>query len=214
MAFNDGDMSRYDGVNEQLRNLQKAHQNAEISRHIDFLKHAASLLIGRYLELGVPKVKLLSKTVNIISLPAITNHKPKAEPDSISTIATGWVLNSKETEFEKSDSVETVHSGYLINKSRTIFGFNNGELAVASGKTSYTVSEYSEEYLSMTRDIDNINKPYLDIDEAVIGEINRLSYHNGTQRSVIESILASAAINQGLEKKILSTWQPMIYNQD
>ena len=203
IAFDDGDMSRYDSIGEQLSNLQKAHENAEISRNIDFLKHAASLLISHFVELEAPKVKLLSKTVNIMSFPDSKNISPKTEPDSISTIATGWLLYASETEFEKSDSVQTVYRGYIINKSKNIFGFKNSELVDEKGKTSYVISKYSTEYLSMTKDL---SKPYPDLDEAVVGEINRLNYRDDSQRSGIESILAYAAINEGMEKKVISTW--------
>lgn len=208
-AFEDGDMIRHDNIGEQLRKLQNAHEAAEVTRHIRFLKHAAGVIMSHFVELEVPKVKLISRTINIIDIP-VTKSFPKTNPDSLSTVATGWVLYSSESEFKKSDSTEPVFSGYLINKSKTIFGFRNGQIAVDKGNTSYIVSKYSNEYLSMTKDL---HKPYADFDEAVVGDIYHPNYRDYNQRSSIESVLAHVAIDQGLEKKIISTWQPMIYNQ-
>ena len=167
----------------QARRITKEIDQLENAHKTQSLKYVGSLVIEHCIEFQAPKSKLLIRTIN------------NAKPNRVKTVATGWLLHLNESNRSDSESGTPGYIGYLLNQSNDLFRFENGELLAENKVSNYRVSRYGRATISAG----GMSIPYPDLEDDIIGRLDKLEYGDASRHEEIESLFIETVIKNNIK---------------
>ena len=166
------------GLKEEQRRLKNQESYDSGLRQARFLKSIGTKVIAHFVDLDIPKTRLLTRTIAGKNL------------SSLSIVATGWIISLD----EKIDDYtgQQLYDGVLIQKLTGLNFFSSATADEHVGLQAYVINNYGHEFTD--KPIDIMHSHYPDFEEDVAGSIRKYKCDDIRLIHLIKGTLVDTAI--------------------